>query len=239
MKTQNCKVEQGDCISCLKKRFSLLSTLSDSELKLLNTRRKKKIYKKGNSIFNAGEEANQLHCLNSGAVKICAEDEDGNSQIVGLKKNVDFLGFHELMSEKEYSTSAVAIDDVAICSINKDDFFSVMGQNKDLSMKVIKNLSNSLRLSQKRIIQLTHKQMRSRLANALLEIADIYGYDKIDKQLINIQLKRKELANFSNMTTANAIRTLASFIKEGVITTERRKIWIVNKAGLLAIQQED
>lgn len=81
--------------------------------------------------------------------------------------------------------------------------------------------------------------MRARIATSLLEIASIFGYDKNDKQLINLQLKRKELASFSNMTTANAIRTLASFKKEGIITTEKRKIRIINPAELLAIQQRN
>ena len=72
----------------------------------------------------------------------------------------------------------------------------------------------------------------------VLELADIYGYSKEDKSLINIMIKRKELANFSNMTTANAIRTLSAFNKENLIRTERRKVWITNLKALKKVQQE-
>jgi CRP-like cAMP-binding protein len=239
MKLENCNEQQNGCVNCLKKRFSLFNNLSNKELELLNSRRKRKYYKKGSVIFNAGDDAIKLHCLNSGAVKIYAEDDDGNTQLIELKKEVDFLGFHELISEKEHNTSAIALNDVSICSINKDDFFSVINQNQDFSFKIINNLSESLRSSERRMVQLTQKQMRARIATSLLEIASIFGYDKNDKQLINLQLKRKELASFSNMTTANAIRTLASFKKEGIITTEKRKIRIINPAELLAIQQRN
>ena len=227
------------CVNCLKKRFSLLSDLSEKELTLLNSQRISQNYKKGETIYNFGEQANNLYCLSEGAVKICTEDEEGNSQIVAFKKNVDFIGFHELMSEQAYNTTATAIDEVSICSINRDDLQTVMRNNNDFSLKIIKSLANNLRATEKRIVKLTSKQMQSRLAGALLEIVEIYGYDLSDKKLINIQLKRKDLANFSNMTTANAIRTISSFVKQGILATERRKIWILDSEALSAIQHED
>jgi len=235
---QNCTVDKGGCVNCLKKKFSLLKDLSDKELEFLNSKRELLDFKKGITIFKPGEDAKKLLCLNEGAVKICVEDEEGNIQIVDFKKKVDFLGFHELMSDQKYSTSATAINDVSVCAIDKDDFLSIVKNNNDLSMKIIKNLSGSLRIIEKRIVKLTQKQMRARLAGAVLELADIYGYSKEDKSLINIMIKRKELANFSNMTTANAIRTLSAFNKENLIRTERRKVWITNLKTLKKVQQE-
>ncbi len=235
---QNCKIENGGCGSCLKKRFSLLSDLSNKELDSLNSGRESISFNKGETIYNTGEDAKKLFCLNEGAVKISVEDDEGNIQIVDFKKKVDFLGFHELMSEKEYSTSATAINNVSICTIKKSDFFEIVKNNPDLSMKVIKNLSESLRATEKRIIKLTKKQMRARLAGAILELTDIYGYSKNDKRLIDIMIKRKELANFSNMTTANAIRTISAFKKENLIRIERRKIWITDLKALKKVHQE-
>ena len=110
----------------------------------------------------------------------------------------------------------------------KKDFHSVVKNNNDLSMKIIKSLSEELRNTEKRTIKLTQKHMRSRLAETILELSEIYGYSKKEKRLINIEMKRKELANLSNMTTANAIRTLSAFVKEGVVRTQRRKIWILD-----------
>ncbi len=228
MDNKECTMDASGCINCLKKRFSLLRDLSVEELGILNSKRKSFNIKRGKTIYNVGEKPKGLICLSAGKAKISVEDELGNSQIVSLKKEVDFLGFHELMSGTKYSTNASAISDVSVCIIDKKDFHSVVKNNNDLSMKIIKSLSEELRNTEKRTIKLTQKHMRSRLAETILELSEIYGYSKKEKRLINIEMKRKELANLSNMTTANAIRTLSAFVKEGVVRTQRRKIWILD-----------
>ena len=40
------------------------------------------------------------------------------------------------------------------------------------------------------------------------------------------------MANLSNMTTSNAIRTLSTFVQEGLIALDGRKIKILNEAAL-------
>ena len=40
------------------------------------------------------------------------------------------------------------------------------------------------------------------------------------------------------MTTANSIRTLSAFVKDGIVKTKRRKIWINNIKALKKVQQE-
>ncbi|MBC8266843.1 MAG: Crp/Fnr family transcriptional regulator [Flavobacteriales bacterium] len=238
MISKNCISEKDGCVNCLKKRFSLLNKLSEAELQILNSNRKSYNIKRGKSIYNIGEKPKGLICLSQGQAKISVGDEFGNLQIVSLKKKVDFLGFHELMSKSNYSTTATAINDVDICIIDKKDFFSVVTHNNDFSMKIIKQLAKDLQNTEKRTIKLTQKHMRSRLAETILELVEIYGFVKNEKGLINVELKRKEFANISNMTTANAIRTMSAFVKEGIIKTERRKVWILDSIGLKKIQEE-
>ena len=49
-----------------------------------------------------------------------------------------------------------------------------------------------------------------------------------DDSTIKVYLSREDIANLSNMTTSNAIRTLGSFATEEVIGIEGRKIKILN-----------
>ena len=122
MGNNSCTVDANSYVYCLKKNFSLLSELSTSELNTLNSKRKSYYVKKGKSIFNIGEKAKGLICLSTGKAKILVEDELGNAQIVSLKKEVDFLGFHELMSNTKYSTSASAITDFLFVLLTKKIF---------------------------------------------------------------------------------------------------------------------
>ena len=50
-------------------------------------------------------------------------------------------------------------------------------------------------------------------------------------------MSREDLANMSNMTTSNAIRTLSQFALEGIISIDGRKIKILNEEELVHISK--
>ena len=49
---------------------------------------------------------------------------------------------------------------------------------------------------------------------------------------MSIYLSREDMANLSNMTTSNAIRTLSMFAQEKLIAIDGRKIKIIDQQGL-------
>ena len=101
---------------------------------------------------------------------------------------------------------------------------------------IIRLLSTELGFSNNRTITLTQKHIRGRLAESLLFLCDTYGFEK-DKVTIKVYLSREDIANLSNMTTSNAIRTLSTFANEGVISIDGRKIKILDKVKLERISK--
>uniref|UniRef100_UPI004027A7C6 Crp/Fnr family transcriptional regulator n=1 Tax=Alloprevotella sp. TaxID=1872471 RepID=UPI004027A7C6 len=85
-----------------------------------------------------------------------------------------------------------------------------------------------------RIVSITQKHVRGRMAETLLDMLDIYGYDT-DKQTLNLHITREDMANLSNMTTSNAIRTLSMFSDEGLIDVHGRCIKLLDVDALQRI----
>ena len=83
---------------------------------------------------------------------------------------------------------------------------------------------------------MTQKHIRGRLAESLLFLKDNYGMEA-DGATISIYLSREDLANHSNMTTSNAIRTLTNFVSENIISIDGRKIKIIDEAHLRRISK--
>ena len=50
-------------------------------------------------------------------------------------------------------------------------------------------------------------------------------------------MAREDIANLSNMTTSNAIRTLSAFAQERIITVDGRRIKIVDEEKLHQISK--
>jgi len=218
------------CMGCLARELSLLDELNQEELTIINKGRTRVSYKAGEPIFKEGTRPYGLLCMSSGKVKISINSINGNELIVALKKPVDFLGFADFIAEKSYSTSAHALEDTDVCVIMKENFFTVAQGNNGLLKKINLNLVQELTQTRLRMAGITQKHMRGRLADAILYLHETYG-SAVDDNSVGAELKRSDIASLSNMTTANAIRTLSEFAKEGLIAVDKRKI-ILNQNQL-------
>ena len=221
----------NSCLYCTKRSNSLLSDLSNNELKILDRNRYEVSYKSGEVICKEGAKPFGLICLNKGKVKIVRKGINGKEQIVGLKEAIDFIGFRALMGGGSCLSSATALEDSNVCVIEKKNFFKVVENNKNLAFKIIKLFANNLIKKDGRLVSLTQKHIRARLADALLLINDIYGVNP-NTGILNVSLKRSDLANLANMTTANAIRVLSSFNEENIVNVDHRNI-IINDLKVL------
>ena len=79
------------------------------------------------------------------------------------------------MGGNNYLTSAIALEDSLICIIDKNDFFKVIENNNSLAFKIIRLFAHELNEADLRMVNLTQKHVRARMADALLLVNDIYG----------------------------------------------------------------
>jgi CRP-like cAMP-binding protein len=112
----------------------------------------------------------------------------------------------------------------------------MINNNMKLAWFFIQELSHNLGGSDTRIVNLTQKHIRGRLAEALIVLRDNYGYED-DNATIKIYMSREDLANLSNMTTSNAIRTLSTFVTEKILLVDGRRIKIINEPQLRKISK--
>jgi CRP/FNR family transcriptional regulator, polysaccharide utilization system transcription regulator len=228
---ESCK---SNCATCLKVNFSLFKGLSESELTILNEGREKLFFDKGEVIYKEGATPQGLLCLTEGKVKLSKVGKIENEFIVGLHKPVDFIGFDDLLGGRNYTSSAIALENVALCLIDKKNLFRVIKDNSDFALKIIQNFSEQVESYKEKLINLTQKQIDERLAFALNELIEFFGFEK-DGKTLAIQIKRREIAAISNMNTANVIRTLAKFKEEKIIDTVKKSIVILDKDKLLSL----
>jgi len=112
----------------------------------------------------------------------------------------------------------------------------LLSENTDLALFFIRQLSVDLGIADERTVNLTQKHIRGRLAESLIFLKDTYGVEE-DQCTLSIYLSREDLANLSNMTTSNAIRTLSNFATEKLITIDGRKIKIIEEDKLRKISK--
>lgn len=210
--------------------------LTDEQRSLVADHLEVKKYKKNQVIYSEGETPIHLLCLLEGKVKIYRDGVGGRSQIMRVIKPVEYFAYRAYFAEESFVTAAAAFEASIVCAIPMDIITRLVAENNRLAMFFIKRLSIDLGLSDERTVNLTQKHIRGRLAESLLFLKETYGLEE-DGATISIFLSREDLANLSNMTTSNAIRTLSNFASERLIAIDGRKIKIMDEEGLKKISR--
>ena len=193
-------------------------------------------YKKNETIYCEGETPMYLMCLVSGKVKIFKEGVGGRSQIIRVIKDQEYFAYRAYFAGGDFVTAAAAFEPCTICLIPMPAIMKLLRENNDLAMFFIRQLSIDLGISDERTVSLTQKHIRGRLAESLIFLKDTYGLEE-DGFTLSIYLSREDLANLSNMTTSNAIRTLSNFATEKLIAIDGRKIKIIEEDKLKKISK--
>ncbi len=193
-------------------------------------------FKKNQIIYAEHETPEYLWCLLKGKVKIYKDGVGGRQQILRLIRPVQYFGYRAYFAEEPYVSSTSAFEPSTIGSLPMDIVCRLIDNNKDVAWFFLHELSRNLGNSDSRIVNLTQKHIRGRLAEALMVLVDSYGYED-DNVTLKIYLSREDLANLSNMTTSNAIRTLSGFVTEHLIVVDGRNIKILNEPLLRKISK--
>ena len=145
----------------------------------------------------------------------------------------EYFAYRAYFAKQDFVTAAAAS---VVCLIPMSAITTLVAQNNDLAMFFIRQLSIDLGISDERTVNLTQKHIRGRLAESLMFLKESYGLEE-DGSTLSIYLSREDLANLSNMTTSNAIRTLSQFAAERLITIDGRKIKIIEEEKLKKISK--
>lgn len=228
------ETELPDLQEVTRRISSLWNLLAEEEKESFYGSLSLQAYKKNEMVYREGESPDYLLCLLSGKVKIYRDGVGGRSQIVRLIHAGQYFGYRASLAQEPFVTAAAAFEPSVVCSIPMPVVKRAMEHNNRLCMFFIHDLAVDLGISDSRTVGLTQKHTRGRLAESILFLKENYGINEED-QTIGINLSREDLANFSNMTTSNAIRTLSTFASEGLIGIDGRKIQILDEDRLKRI----
>ncbi len=204
--------------------FSLLSPVEKEELLTQVT---VSVFKKNEFIYKEGDKPSAFIFLIDGKVKIFKEGVGGREQIIRMTKPLGYVGYRAILAEEIHNASAVALEDSLVCIVSPEHFFNKLLKNPDFTGRILRKLARELGFSNGRTVTLTQKHIRGRLAESLLLLKEKYGFEN-DGVSVKAFLSREDIANLSNMTTSNAIRTLSTFAGEKVIAIDGRKIKILD-----------
>jgi CRP-like cAMP-binding protein len=220
----------------IEKVFTLWDVFTPDERQFVRNNYSVISLKKNEIIQKEGEAPTHMMLVAEGKVKVYKEGVGSRTQIIRMLKPGEMFGYRAIIANDTNNTNVAAFEASIIYALRTDVFISILKNNNSFCYRFLEELASDLGDSDKRTVNLTQKHIRGRLAEALLLLKKNYGLEE-DRVTIGIYLSREDLANISNMTTSNAIRTLSSFVSEHVIAMDGRKLKIIDEERLIRISK--
>ena len=218
------------CEQCIVREFSSLKALSKDELLKISDCKTSHIIRKGEVIFEEGENVNGIYCIKDGVCKLTKLSANGKDHIVKLVSKGELLGQRSMISDEPVNLSAVALEDMSVCFIPKAEVMGFFDKNNQFSMNVMKTICGDLKDADDHMVNLAQKTVKERLAETLLYLHDTFG--KNEDNSLKVQLSRDELASMIGTATESCIRLLSDFNKLGMIELSGKKIVLKDIAKL-------
>jgi len=220
----------------LEEIFTGWDTLTPDERVFVKNNTTVQYFRKGQMIYSEGDTPTHMLMLAHGKVKVYKRGIGSRTQIIRMLKAGVPFGYRALIANEMHNTNVSASELSAAYLLKANIFIAILRNNNAFCFRFLEELATDLADSDSRTVNLTQKHMRGRLAETLLLLKKNHGMEE-DGATINIYLSREDLANFSNMTTSNAIRILTGFVNEYIVAIDGRKLKIIDEDRLYKISK--
>ena len=194
-------------------REVVFSTLDDTSILELCDHKEERSYQKGEVINHEGEKITDFKYLKTGLVKLYRRSANGEEQVITITRPFEFVSNMSIFSDEKYKYSVSALEDSVVCSVKLDYIKKLFLKNGGFASNLLTKISKISDKIINQTLDIRQKNLAGRVAYVLLYFTnEIYR-----SRIFDIPVSRKEIADYIGMSTANVIRTLSDFKRDGII----------------------
>ena len=201
--------------------FAELADEDISSLARLTTRRR---YPKDTVVFFENEEGDSFFCIVAGRIKVTILGDDGREVILSVLGRGDFFGEMALLDNEPRSATAIAVEDTELLSLHRNDFQSVLSDNRSIMSALIKILTARLRRANHQISTLALLDVYGRVARVIVDTARDEGKRLKDGRIAFRRATHQEIANRIGTTRETVTRMLKDLERQGLIQVEGKEL---------------
>jgi len=214
------------------KKINFLSQLPEKRLKLVAKIARIRRYPAGKVIFSENTPGNYLYLLLSGRAKIYSVSGKRKKTLAMLEKG-EIFGEMALFGKSSRSASALALTEIEVLIIKKEDFLKLLKKYSNIALDIIRTLSERLRAADKEIKYLVFNSTFGRISKVLLELSRKYGKKTGPHTYkIDIPITQQDLAELAGTTREMVCRVINRLKRLQCLTYEQHILTITNPEKL-------
>ncbi|SER10595.1 CRP/FNR family transcriptional regulator, anaerobic regulatory protein [Gracilibacillus ureilyticus] len=218
---------QKNCVSLV----PIFNHLENRQLNEVMNKMNSVSYKKGETIYHAGDQSDTLYIVNNGKIKIYRLAESGKEQFIRLLNQGEFTGEYALFSESIHESYAEAVTDTNVCLMKRSDLQELLIKYPTISLKILSVFSDRLEHSEKQTTLFATEKAETRIAFFLVQTLE----DTPSSEVM-FPMNKKDLASYLGTTPETISRKLTHLESRGYIKQKSNKrIEVLDINGLLLV----
>jgi len=203
----------------------IFSELSQPELEVLENHMITRIFRKNTVVINEGDEANSLYIILSGKVKVFLSNADGKEIIINTQGAGEHFGELALLDNAPRSASVMTTEKSSIGAISKIDFVTLLTRHPELALKLIRELTQWVRLLSDNVKTLALMDVYGRVAKTLLAMAE----DKDGQMVIDNRPTQQDIADRIGASREMVARIMKNLVTGNYISIDGKRLVINEK----------
>ena len=222
--------EQSEKFGYLK-MIDIFQDLSEQEIEEIDRATTMSTCRRGKIFYMPEDTSEVLFLLKKGRVQLYRISPDGKKLVMATVEPGSVFGEMTLIGQGMHNTFAETTEDCVLCVMNREDVERLLLTKPMVALRIFEVLGSRLRETEARLQQIAFKGIPARLASLLLRLSNERGSDTIDG--LTHQDLGERIGTYRETTT----QTLNTFKTEGLIDIGRKRITILDRAGLERIAE--
>ena len=207
-------------------RHFLFGKMSAAEIDALISYARVERFRAGRKIFAKGSPGQSLMAVLRGAVKISSLSDSGKEIVFTIFNAGEIFGEIAVLDGGERSADATAMTDCDLLVLARRDLLPVLENRADLLMMLIKILCRRLRLTTEQVEDVTFRHLESRVAKALVYLAESVGLHGLRGPSVELHVSQRELGNMAGGSRESVNKHLQIWHRQGLIDLSKGSIMI-------------
>ncbi len=206
----------------------LFSGLDDDAAGALEASMSPLSLKRGEVLFNEGDDGNQLYVVTEGKIKLGRTSPDGRENLLAILGPGQMFGELSFFYPGPRSATATSVTDVTVQSLSHEALTPVLSSHAEVALALLNQLAGRLRRTNEVVGDLVFSDVPGRVAKALLDLASRFGRKAEDGVHVNHDLTQEELAQLVGASRETVNKALADFASRGWLRLEPRSVVILD-----------
>jgi CRP/FNR family cyclic AMP-dependent transcriptional regulator len=210
----------------------LFAALDEDAGAALRIAMRREQFARGDVIFDEGDQGDKLYAVIEGKVKLARAAPDGRENLQSVLGPGEMFGELSLFDPKPRTAGAVALTDSVVASLAHNELRPWITGRPDVAVQLLQALAQRLRRTNDVLADLVFSDVPSRVAKALLDLADRFGQPTAEGIHVGHDLTQEELAQLVGASRETVNKALADFSARGWLRIESRAVVILDAEGL-------